>query len=127
MRYTSTSYRQTPPKPKPQPAPRPKRPQQRRQPMTAMGWLETHPDIAALLLEVAVTFQVRIDQMQSHRRSPSLIQARIAFIKRAEPFFSSVDIGRALNRDHTTILHHMGRLGRKDRKWWRRAGANDNG
>ena len=125
-RFTSTFSPQNPPKPKPEPAPVVRR----TKPAYGVPWLEKHPELAEIALAVAAAFRVTVEQMCGRSRKRWIITARIVFIKRAYATgkFSSVDIGRALNRDHTTILHHLGHLRYKNKpRWVQFVQANDNG
>lgn len=65
----------------------------------------------AMLAVVADETGVPVRELRSRSRLPHQVEARKAFINRAsEAGFGCWSIGRALNRDHTTVLHHLGRL-----------------
>lgn len=67
----------------------------------------THTQLAHIMQGVAEEFGATIEQMRGPQRR--FVPARKEFCRRAWEFgrWSSVQIGRALNRDHTVVLHHV--------------------
>lgn len=57
----------------------------------------------------ADVFGVSPDDLKGYPRTSKLVTARRAFIKiaRDQKKFSLPQIGRAIKRDHTTVLHHL--------------------
>jgi chromosomal replication initiation ATPase DnaA len=57
--------------------------------------------------DVAAEFGATVEQMRGPQRR--FVPARKEFCRRAWEFgrWSSVQIGRALNRDHTVVLRHV--------------------
>lgn len=63
---------------------------------------------------VAFWHGVSVDDMLGHRRYAELNRARldaVAALAKAKPHYSLLRIGRIMNRDHTSILSSMYRLG----------------
>lgn len=69
-----------------------------------------------IINEVAETYGVSPEMIVSERRSLNLVAARkdIAEMLDARGY-TSPQIGRALNRDHTTVIYYLGRAKRKAR------------
>lgn len=85
--------------------------------MTEADRISTFADVDHGLAELVVMGANRTGSSIRALRGPSraleLIAARRWIIARARPRYSFPEIGRALNRDHTTIVHHD--------QWLRRA------
>lgn len=71
--------------------------------------------LAGLLRSVAAETGVSVDALRGPGRMRPLPMIRQDFCKRAIALgkFSTTQIGRALNRDHTSVLYLLGRLERK--------------
>lgn len=71
--------------------------------------IATHAQLAHILRDVAEEFGATIEQMRGPQRR--FVPARKEFCRRAWEFgrWSSVQIGRVLNRDHTVVLRHVKR------------------
>lgn len=56
-----------------------------------------------------VTVAALESRRQERRRNPQLIAARVEYCQRAYAMeaFSLPEIGRSINRHHTTVLHHV--------------------
>jgi len=76
------------------------------------------PLLADLLEEVSDEFGTTPIALLSPRREQPLPAARVEFCRRAYALqcFSLPQIGRAINRDHTTVLFCLGRLKQKPSK-----------
>ena len=72
-----------------------------------------------ILLEVCLTYRVIPNELVGKKRNKVLVLARAEFIKRArnETDASFPRIGKAINKDHTTVIHafYGGRRPRKER------------
>ena len=65
-----------------------------------------------LVYQAAVLFKVSVDDLIGSSRSPLLVQVRRVVYYVARDFGCSYpQIGRALGQDHTTVMHHMRRIG----------------
>ena len=73
------------------------------------------PSLASLLETVAAEHGVTVDALRGRGRMKPLPRIRQEFCLRAleTKNFSSTQLGRALNRDHTSVLYLLGRLERK--------------
>jgi tryptophanase len=67
------------------------------------------PEIAAVVGNVAGSFGLTLDQLRSRDRRPQLVRVRQAVMRalHEQAGLSSVQIGRLLDRDHTTVLHAL--------------------
>ena len=93
--------------------------------MTEAERLAHCADIPRMLADIvvmgALKHDIPIRLLRSNRRTPDLIQARWQIAAAARSIkakvgayphrFSLTQIGRALNRDHTTILHGLRKAG----------------
>lgn len=72
-----------------------------------------------ILLEVCLAYRVIPNELVGKKRNKVLVLARAEFVKRArnETDASFPRIGRALNKDHTTVIHafYGGKRPRKER------------
>lgn len=67
--------------------------------------------LARLVFQRATEMRCPIARLRSATRSQSAVEARWAIAKEAHALgYSYSTIGRALNRDHTTIMHALGAL-----------------
>lgn len=68
---------------------------------------QPYTQLAQIMRDVAAEFGVTVEQLRGPQRR--FVPARKEFCRRAWEFgrWSSLQIGRALNRDHKTILHHL--------------------
>jgi len=74
-------------------------------------WARVPEHLAILLVDLAQQECVSVRRLRGDSREARLIELRRRFAQMAdEEGYSSTVIGRALNRDHTTVLHHLGRL-----------------
>ncbi len=74
-------------------------------------WANVPDHLASLLVDMAKRNHVSVRKIRGMSREGRLIEFRRDFARLAdEEGYSSPVIGRALNRDHTTVLHHLGRL-----------------
>ena len=68
--------------------------------------------LMAWCLKVCTTYEVKLDEFKSKRRYKNLVQARTDFChavyKNTDYNFSA--IGRFMNKDHSTVLHHLKKL-----------------
>lgn len=67
-----------------------------------------------IIARVAAWHGVSYSDVVGARRMRAMSAARrdaVAAIKAARPHLSSVQIGALINRDHTTVLHHMRKAG----------------
>jgi hypothetical protein len=72
-----------------------------------------------ILLEVCLAYRVIPNELVGPKRNKVLVLARAEFIKRAraETTASFPRIGRAINKDHTTVIHAFyGGRSRKERR-----------
>jgi chromosomal replication initiator protein len=70
----------------------------------------SRPTPSVVLENIAEEYGVSVEEITGPRRSPYIYNARIAAIRDLKSIgMSSVEIGRLLNRDHTTILHALKR------------------
>jgi chromosomal replication initiation ATPase DnaA len=78
-----------------------------------------------LLGKVAQEFGVTAAAMRGPRRCGSLPSARAEFCRRAWMLesFSSPQIGRVINRDHTIVLYYVGNLTQKPGGKWNSKGT----
>lgn len=79
-------------------------------------WRPPIPRMADLICDVADEYEADVaDLRRGGRASRQITRARWDFMRRAHATgrFSSVQIGRFLNMDHTSVLHGLGRLARK--------------
>jgi chromosomal replication initiation ATPase DnaA len=90
------------------------------QPMPEPEPIATEPEtpprtLAEILAEVADEFGVTITALLSARRERPLPAIRAEFCWRAYETerYSTTQIGRAINRDHTTVLFAIGKLARQ--------------
>lgn len=67
--------------------------------------------LSQIAKEVARKHDVQVIDLVAHRRSPALVAARHEYFYRAlaETSCSAAQVGRYLNRDHTTVLHAVNR------------------
>lgn len=72
-----------------------------------------------ILLEVCLAYRVIPNELVGKKRNKVLVLARAEFVKRArnETDASFPRIGKAINKDHTTVIHayYGGRRPRKER------------
>lgn len=73
--------------------------------------------LRALLREVAEAHGFEIDHLRGLNKTKRMVAARHDFCRRAyaEGRWSTVQIGRAINRDHTTVLYAVGALAKSRR------------
>ena len=68
-------------------------------------------NVAALLKEVCQEFRITHDRLISKQRSVRVVAARDIIIKcLRDDGWSYPEIGRLLNRDHSTIVHALKRI-----------------
>jgi len=69
--------------------------------------IATHAQLANILRDVAQEFGATVEQLRGPQRR--FVPARKEFCRRAWEFgrWSSVQIGRVLNRDHSVVLRHV--------------------
>lgn len=61
-----------------------------------------------LYQDVEDRFGVTPDQLKGVQRSKKLVSARIYFIRAARQLgYSTPQIGKAINKDNTTVLYHL--------------------
>ena len=73
-----------------------------------LQWARIPEGLADLLCRYSATRYVSIRKLRGSAREAYLVEARREFAALAsEHGFSASAIGRALDRDHTTILHHL--------------------
>ena len=68
----------------------------------------TAPTIPAIIAATLAAFpEVRPNEFRSHRRAPIFCQARMVayYVARHDAGLSFPAIGRAFDRDHSTIMH----------------------
>lgn len=67
------------------------------------------PHLKAVLVAVARRWNVEVDDLASIRRTQKLVEPRRAFyaLARQLTLRSIAEIGRMIDRDHTTALHHI--------------------
>ena len=72
------------------------------------------PSLHTMLEEIARCHGATVNQLRGPMRRKNFVLARAEFCRAAVDagHWSTVVIGRVLNRDHTTVLHHAGRLAR---------------
>ena len=76
----------------------------------------------ALVEDAARDAGCTIAQILGHSRNPRFVEPRQRAMRRAyEEGFTSTQIGRVFNRDHTTVLYAAGVLSRKRPSFDRRA------
>lgn len=77
-----------------------------------------HPTLISLLNEVAAKHDLDPKMLKGLYRGCHVVAARREFCRRAFALqiFSTPEIGGAINKDHTTVLHHCGLLKRTKRK-----------
>jgi chromosomal replication initiation ATPase DnaA len=71
------------------------------------------PRVRAILLDVAEKHNVTAEEIVGRRRTAEIVRARRCVITKLcaiTPCPSFTDIGRWLNRCHTSVLYHLGRL-----------------
>lgn len=75
-------------------------------PAPILAALERAKPLSAILTEVAAKHGVTVTMLLSHRRPPHIVRARHEAYWRAheETMASLPEIGRAYNRDHTSIM-----------------------
>lgn len=71
--------------------------------------------VAQVLQEVSITFAVPVAEIRAPWRHQRLMPARqaTALLARRHTNLSLVVIGRAMSRDHTTVLHHLAEAERR--------------
>jgi hypothetical protein len=70
--------------------------------------------VLEVLAPIAAAHSVNVVEMLGPRRRGALLRARraaIAALAQAFPHWSLLQLGQAMNRDHTTILHHLKKAG----------------
>ena len=74
-------------------------------------WAKVPDRLAVMLVSMAQREHVSVRKLRGDSREKRLVDMRRRFARFADEHgYSSGAIGRALNRDHTTILHHLGRV-----------------
>jgi chromosomal replication initiation ATPase DnaA len=67
--------------------------------------------LSALLSAISEETGIPVPELRGVRRKAHQVEARKRFIREAsDAGFGCWSIARALRRDHTTILHHLGRV-----------------
>ncbi len=75
---------------------------------------EGQADLGLLLNRVAIDTETSIGELAGRTRTERLVRARWEFFRRArEQGFTWHAIGRAVNRDHSTVLHALRELDRR--------------
>lgn len=69
-------------------------------------YARVHPDLARLVVTAATIGGHSLRALRGSSNARDLVLARRWVVKRARPRFSYPEIGRALNRDHSTVIHH---------------------
>jgi chromosomal replication initiation ATPase DnaA len=71
--------------------------------------------LVCLLRQVAAEYGVSVETLKSDRRTRPLPEIRAEFCKRADALgkYSTTQIGKTINRDHTTVLFALGKLAQK--------------
>lgn len=68
-------------------------------------------ELQVMLAEVSAETFVSVENLKNRSRVRCRVDARKLFIRRAaDAGYGCWSIARALGKDHTTILHHLGRL-----------------
>jgi len=70
--------------------------------------------IKDIIMEVAIRFGVKYHDIIGQSRTRCIVRIRwlaIAEVRRRKPLLSLPQIGKAFNRDHTTILHALQQMG----------------
>jgi chromosomal replication initiation ATPase DnaA len=63
-------------------------------------------ELAELVVLGAKVHHVPVDQLRSNLKHYRFVRVRRWVVARARPRWSWWQIGRALNRDHSTLIHH---------------------
>jgi chromosomal replication initiation ATPase DnaA len=63
-------------------------------------------ELAELVVRGARRARVKVETLRSESKVGKLVEARRWVVARARPRWSYWAIGRALNRDHSTVVHH---------------------
>ena len=82
---------------------------------------QQHPRRLIQILEgVSVDLGITVKAIQSRSRKRHLVLARIVFCRRAAALqrFSTPQIGRAINRDHSTVCYLLDQLTKHPLKRW---------
>jgi chromosomal replication initiation ATPase DnaA len=83
-----------------------------------MNVMPSHSRGPWALRNAAQAYGVHQDEITGRSRTRTVCQARYAVMCALDDCgWSSVRIGKLLNRDHTTILHGLDRLTRRAPKW----------
>jgi chromosomal replication initiation ATPase DnaA len=69
------------------------------------------PKLLTLLNSVCEEYKISLEAIRGNNRQRLLVMARREFCQRADALkeWSASEIGRAINRDHTTVMYHTGR------------------
>lgn len=71
-------------------------------------WANIPTGLARLLCTFAEQEEVSVRKLRGESRVAALVRKRREFARLADDCgFAAASIGRALNRDHSTILHHL--------------------
>jgi DNA-binding transcriptional ArsR family regulator len=97
--------------PPPPPPPRPKAPRKKRK-----RGLSKRPSARAIIRFVADRHGLGVDDLLAKTNRRAIVAIRmeaIREIRERRPDLPVAQIGREFGMHHTTVLHHLGRLGRK--------------
>jgi chromosomal replication initiation ATPase DnaA len=67
-------------------------------------------ELAEIVVLEATRRDIRLSDLRGEKRATPLVLARRAIIRTAYPKYGSPLIGRALNRDHSTVLYWAWRM-----------------